>query len=93
MSIPSYEELFGTGDYKSSDEYRTVLSPAAYLVDLLLLKDVMSTFYDLENFYTDEQLSLPDFKPGVTPSSFRNKNPIEPIQDKIYNTRQWKVLL
>lgn len=38
--IPSFEELFGNQDFNSSDEYRTVLSPAAYLVDLLMLKDV-----------------------------------------------------
>lgn len=37
--LPSFEELFGDLDYSSADEYRSVLSPAAYLADIMNLKD------------------------------------------------------
>lgn len=37
--LPSYEKLFGSLDYSSADEYRSVLSPAAYLVDIMNLKN------------------------------------------------------
>lgn len=37
--LPSFEELFGDLDYSSADEYRSVLSPAAYLTDIMNLKD------------------------------------------------------
>lgn len=37
--LPSYEELFGNLDYSSADEYRSVLSPAAYLADIMDLKN------------------------------------------------------
>ncbi|HEY9876239.1 MAG TPA: Tc toxin subunit A, partial [Candidatus Obscuribacterales bacterium] len=38
-NLPSYEEIFGTLDFKRGDEARSVLSSAAYLVDLLQLLD------------------------------------------------------
>ncbi|MFW2374617.1 MAG: Tc toxin subunit A, partial [Gammaproteobacteria bacterium] len=37
--LPSYEELFGNLDYSSADEYRSVLSPGAYLTDIMDLKN------------------------------------------------------
>jgi hypothetical protein len=37
--LPSYEEIFGSLDFKKGDDGRSVLSPAAYLVDLLQLLD------------------------------------------------------
>ena len=37
--LPSYEELFGNLDYQNADEYRSVLSPAAYLADIMDLKN------------------------------------------------------
>jgi len=37
--LPSYEELFENLDYYSADESRSVLSPAAYLTDIMNLKD------------------------------------------------------
>ncbi|MBD2016156.1 hypothetical protein H6F96_19555 [Microcoleus sp. FACHB-53] len=37
--LPSYEEIFGRLDFKKGDDGRSVLSPAAYLVDLLQLLD------------------------------------------------------
>ena len=37
--LPSYEELFGNLDYSVADEYRSVLSPAAYLTDIMDLKN------------------------------------------------------
>ncbi|MBP2329129.1 hypothetical protein JOF56_009514 [Kibdelosporangium banguiense] len=38
-SLPSYEELFGDLSFRPADESRSVLSPAAYLADLLELID------------------------------------------------------
>jgi len=38
-TLPSYIELFGNADTTSGDEARSVLSPAAYFVDLMLLKE------------------------------------------------------
>jgi hypothetical protein len=37
--LPSYEEIFGSLDFKKGDDARSVLSPAAYLADLLQLLD------------------------------------------------------
>jgi len=37
--LPSYEEIFGSLDFKKGEDGRSVLSPAAYLVDLLQLLD------------------------------------------------------
>lgn len=39
QQFPSYIELFGNIDTTSGDEARSVLSPAAYFVDLMLLKE------------------------------------------------------
>jgi hypothetical protein len=38
-SLPNYEELFGDLSFRPADESRSVLSPAAYLADLLELVD------------------------------------------------------
>ncbi|MGD1804800.1 hemopexin repeat-containing protein [Dapis sp. BLCC M126] len=38
-NIPNYADLFGNIDFKQGDEFRSVYSPAAYLVDLLQLLD------------------------------------------------------
>lgn len=38
-NIPNYASLFGNIDFKKGDEFRSVYSPAAYLVDLLQLLD------------------------------------------------------
>ena len=39
-NLPSYKKLFGELDFKKGDQARSVLSPAAYLADLLqLLED------------------------------------------------------
>ena len=38
-SLPSYEQLFGSLDFREVDEARSVYSPAAYLADLLQLLD------------------------------------------------------
>ncbi|NEQ35259.1 MAG: hypothetical protein F6K40_02635 [Okeania sp. SIO3I5] len=38
-NIPNYADLFGNIDFKKGDEFRSVYSPAAYLVDLLQLLD------------------------------------------------------
>lgn len=38
-NLPSYEDLFGNLDYSNADEYRAVLSPAAYLADIMNLKN------------------------------------------------------
>ena len=38
-NIPNYANLFGNIDFKAGDEYRSVYSPAAYLVDLLQMLD------------------------------------------------------
>ncbi|MFV2059529.1 MAG: hemopexin repeat-containing protein [Gammaproteobacteria bacterium] len=37
--LPSYVELFGSLNYESADEYRSALSPAAYLTDIMDLKN------------------------------------------------------
>lgn len=42
-SLPGYEDLFGPQDYVEVPPGRSVLSPAAYLVDLLRLKDKFVT--------------------------------------------------
>jgi hypothetical protein len=34
-NLPSYEELFGSPDFKKGNDARSVYSPAAYLTDLL----------------------------------------------------------
>jgi hypothetical protein len=38
-TLPSYEQLFGSLDFREADEARSVYSPAAYLADLLQLLD------------------------------------------------------
>ena len=38
-NIPNYADLFGSIDFKTGDEQRSVYSPAAYLTDLLQLLD------------------------------------------------------
>lgn len=61
MKVPSFEELFGLSDYRTSDEYRTVLSPAAYLVDLLLLKDISQEYYREGYDGTVDHLASPNY--------------------------------
>lgn len=39
LDLPSYQDLFGELDFKTSDDARSVYSPAAYLADLLQLLD------------------------------------------------------
>ena len=38
-SLPSYQELFGQANFCSCEECRSILSPAAYLVDLIRLQE------------------------------------------------------
>jgi hypothetical protein len=46
---PALEELFGNMDYCSCDQCKSVLSPAAYMVDLLQFLDLSAVTYDKRN--------------------------------------------
>lgn len=39
QNLPSYEKLFGAIDFEKGDEARSVYAPAAYLTDLLQMRD------------------------------------------------------
>jgi hypothetical protein len=62
ISYPTLEELFGSMDYCTCGHCKSVLSPAAYLVDLL-------QFIDLKKYDTDGNELLPH--------SYEKQNPIE----------------
>jgi hypothetical protein len=62
ISYPTLEELFGSMDYCTCGHCKSVLSPAAYLVDLL-------QFIDLKKYGTDGKELLP--------RSYKKDNPIE----------------
>ena len=55
-NIPNYADLFGNIDFKKGDEFRSVYSPAAYLVDLLQLLD--DEFSDISDFKEDRRSDL-----------------------------------
>ncbi|MEI6575771.1 MAG: neuraminidase-like domain-containing protein [Bacteroidota bacterium] len=49
VAAPTLEELFGNMDYCSCDHCKSVLSPAAYLVDLLQFIDLSGLSYEGKN--------------------------------------------
>ncbi len=49
VAYPALEELFGSMDYCSCDQCKSVLSPAAYMVDLLQFLDLSAVTYDKRN--------------------------------------------
>lgn len=49
VAYPTLEELFGNMDYCACDHCRSVLSPAAYLVDLLQFIDLTGVPHDKQN--------------------------------------------
>ena len=72
--LPSYEDLFGSLDYKSSDEYRTVLSPAAYLADIM---DLKNWNYDLSG--QDNKDAIDDRRPDISDILLNAENTITEI--------------
>ena len=67
ISYPTLEEIFGSMDYCTCGHCKSVLSPAAYLVDLL-------QFIDLKKYDTDDTELLP--------RSYENENPIEVLLER-----------
>ncbi|NES82166.1 MAG: hypothetical protein F6K10_12625 [Moorea sp. SIO2B7] len=55
-NIPNYADLFGNIDFKKGDEFRSVYSPAAYLVDLLQLLD--DEFSEISDFKQDRRSDI-----------------------------------
>lgn len=66
-TFPTMESLFGSLDYCECEECRSVLSPAAYLVDLL-------QFLDREPKVWENTLKDWKLKHGTAPYPFRNKD-------------------
>lgn len=62
VAYPTLDELFGSMDYCACEECRSVLSPAAYLVELLQLIDMQSIPHDLNNPLSELLLRRPDIQ-------------------------------
>lgn len=72
--LPSYEELFGNLDYSSADEYRSVLSPAAYLADIMNLKN-----WNYDSSGQDNPDAVDDRRPDISDILLNAENTITEI--------------
>lgn len=63
--IPGYDRLFGSLDYVDCDHCRSILSPAAYLVDLLRFIQKHITNNPINNSLPDSGLQIKDRRPDL----------------------------
>lgn len=89
--LPSYEQLFGAIDYKSANEDRSVLSPAAYLVDLLNKKENYSTIDDdIIDDFIDRRPDIDDIK--LNSENTRKLIPYLNIANEIMKTKMEELI-
>ena len=79
QNLPDYQELFGNTDFCTSEECRSIFSPAAYLVDLMRFKDkYLTNLLNSDDKYQLEQ-RRPDLNEIVL--SCENTNTLVPKLD------------
>lgn len=87
LALPTLESLFGSQDYCECDHCRSVLSPAAYLVDLLMFLD-----RPVLGGVNPQQVLLgrrPDL--GELPLTCENTNTLVPVIDLVNETLEYYV--
>ncbi|HKX27952.1 MAG TPA: neuraminidase-like domain-containing protein, partial [Blastocatellia bacterium] len=89
IAYPTLEGLFGEMDFCACDHCRSILSPAAYLVDLLLSIDQDPTVEDKEN----PQTVLLERRPDIQhlPLTCENTNTALPYIDVVNETLEYFV--
>jgi len=91
LAYATLENLFGEMDYCACDHCRSVLSPAAYLVDLLLFIDRPAS--EVPAGFTNPQTVLLDRRPDLahTPLTCENTNTPVPYIDLVNETLEYYV--
>ena len=89
IAYPTLEGLFGSMDFCACDECRSILSPAAYLVDLLNFVDQPATPAGTEN----PQIVLLERRPDLQylPLTCENTNTALPYIDVVNETLEYFV--
>jgi hypothetical protein len=89
IAYPTLEGLFGSMDFCACDHCRSILSPAAYLVDLLLFVDKTPTEVGKEN----PQSVLLERRPDIQnlPLTCENTNTALPYIDVVNETLEYYV--
>ncbi len=77
LAYSTLEELFGSMDYCGCEHCRSVLSPAAYLVDLLLFLDRPAT--EIPNGFTNPLDVLLDRRPDIQHLPLTCENTLTPV--------------
>jgi hypothetical protein len=89
IAYPTLEELFGSLDYCECDDCRSILSPAAYLVDLLQFIDAQSVPFGFLNPQTVLFGRRPDIQ--YLPLTCANTNTALPYIDIVNETLEYFV--
>ncbi|HEX8088032.1 MAG TPA: neuraminidase-like domain-containing protein [Blastocatellia bacterium] len=87
VAYPTLENLFGEMDFCACDHCRSILSPAAYLVDLLLFIDQPTVDADKENPQTVLLERRPDIQ--FLPLTCENTNTALPYIDVVNETLEY----
>lgn len=91
LAYETLEKIFGEMDYCACDHCRSVLSPAAYLVDLLLFVDRPAS--EVPAGFTNPQAALLDRRPDLAhlPLTCENTNTPLPYIDVVNETLEYYV--
>ncbi len=90
IAYPTLEELFGNMDYCSCDHCKSVLSPAAYLVDLLQFIDLTDIPHDKQNPIDVLKERRPDIE--HIQLSCANTNTVLPYIDLVNEVMEYYVV-
>ncbi len=90
IAYPTLEELFGNMDYCSCDHCKSVLSPAAYLVDLLQFIDLADIPHDKQNPIDVLRERRPDIE--HIQLSCANTNTVLPYIDLVNEVMEYYVV-
>jgi hypothetical protein len=91
IAYPTLESLFGSMDFCACDHCRSILSPAAYLVDLLYFMDRDPTQQEAEAGMQNPQAVLLERRPDIQhlPLSCENTNTALPYIDVVNETLEY----